>query len=82
MPGDKIGHKVAHGGRTPCEEVFATDFARSSASAGFANRMENGRGACIHALACAYASMDSGASVVHACTWPNAMHGRKTCMCA
>ena len=28
MPGDKIGHKVAHGGQTPCEEVFATGFTR------------------------------------------------------
>lgn len=27
-PGDKIGHKVAHDGRTPCRAIFATGFTR------------------------------------------------------
>jgi hypothetical protein len=46
MPGDKIGYKVAQGGRTPCEEVFATDFARSSAKVqvpGFAKKADRGK---------------------------------------
>jgi hypothetical protein len=49
MPGDKIGHKVAHGGRTLCEEVFTTSFARSSASVGIHEEIGR-RSDCINAL--------------------------------
>lgn len=62
MPGDKIGHKVAHGGRTPCE-VFAMGFTRSSVQASDSRRNQKGLCKCI-------AGTVNGLAVgsIHACT--------------